>query len=818
MPNFVQDLRYGLRMLRKNRGATVIAVAALALGIGANTAIFSVVNAVLLAPLPYREPDRIVTLLNRGNGPASPADFQDWRAKARSFESMATAEAWFVSLTGRERPEQIAGLHLSEDMFRLLGVPPALGRTFVPEDFQAGKDHVVVLSDRLWKRRFNRDRGVIGQQILLDREPYTIVGVMPPKFRFMPFWITGAEIWGPQNQANRSVNRAGHSLRPLARLKPGVTCTRAQAEMDAICSRLAKAYPDSDASLTIQVQPLLEKVVGDVRPALLMILGAVGFVLLIACANVANVQLARALGRTREIAIRTAMGAGRLRIVRQLLTESVVLSLGGGALGLVLAFWGIDALRTFVQDGDSAFTSKIPRGEDIGLNALVLTFSLALSLVTGIVFGLFPALHVAKGDLNKALKEGGRSATHGAAGNRMRGLLVISEVAITLVLLIGAGLLVRSFMRLEAIDPGFNPRNLLSMTVSVAGNSQYVGVRREALYGEIVDQVRALPGVQSASMVNHLPLFGDTWGLNLFIEGRPLPRPGEDVSAIYRVARPGYFQAMQIPLLAGRDFTGHDTRDTPPVVIVNERLAKAFWPDGGALGKRLTLDDPRKDPVWYTVVGLIKDVKQNDWAAKPDYEYYFAALQNKNTIDNPQPWFSYMTLVVRTSDDPLAFSQAVQNTVWSIDKSLPLASVKTMEEAISASVWQPRFNLLLVGLFAGLALVLAAVGIYGVMAYSVTERTHEIGIRMALGAKQSDVLRLVVREGMALAAIGGAIGLAGAFALTRLLGGLLYQVQATDPAIFGAVPCLFAAVAFLASYIPARRATRVDPLIALRWE
>jgi len=805
-------------MLRKNRGTTVIAAAALALGIGANTVIFSVVNAVLLAPLPYREPDRIVTLLNRGTGPASPADFQDWREQGRSFESMATAEAWFVNLTGRERPEQIVGLHLSEDMFQLLGIAPAVGRTFQPDDFQKGKDHVVVLSDHLWQRRFNHDPGVIGQKILLDQEPYTVVGVMPPKFRFAPFWITGAEMWAPQNQADRAANREGHSLRPFARLKPGITQTQAQAEMDAICARLAKAYPDSDASLKVQVQPLLEKAVGDVRPALLISLGAVGFVLLIACANVANVQLARALGRTREIAIRTALGAGRLRIVRQLLTESVVLSLAGGALGLLLAFWGIDLLKTFVAGGGNQFNSKIPRTEEIGLDATVLIFSLSLSIVTGIVFGLFPALHVAGDDTNNALKEGGRSSTHGITGNRLRGMLVIAEVAIALVLLIGAGLLVRSFMYLEAIDPGFNPRNVLSLTVSVAGNAQYVCAKREAVYREIVDQVRALPGVQSASMINHLPLFGDTWGTNFQVEGRPLPRPGEEPGAVYRVSRPGYFETMQIPMLRGRDFTDRDTVNAPPVVIVNERLAKTFWPDGDALGKRLTFDDPRKDPVWITVVGVIKDVKQNDWASKPDNEYYVPFLQSKGFLDSPNPWFSYMTLIVRTAGDPLALSRAVQNTAWSIDRNLPLASVKTMEQVIAASVWQPRFNLLLVGLFAGLALVLAAVGIYGVMAYSVTERTHEIGIRMALGAKQSDVLRLVVGEGMALAAIGGAIGLAGAFALTRLLGGLLYQVQATDPAIFAAVPCLFAAVAFLASYIPARRATRVDPMIALRWE
>ena len=805
-------------MLRKSRGATVIAIGALALGIGANTAIFSVVHAVLMAPLPYREPDRIVTLLRNGTGPASPADVLDWQKQAGSFESMATAESWGPNLTGRERPEQMQGLYLSQDMLPLLGVAPVLGRAFLPEDFQAGKDHVVLLSYRLWQRRFNSERGILGEKLLLDNEAFTVIGVMPPTFRFAPFWITQAEMWAPQNLADRADQRAGHSLRPFARLKPGVSVKQAQAEMDAICARLAKAYPDADAGFTVRVEPLREKVVGNVRPALLIILGAVGFVLLIACANVANVQLARALARTREIAVRTALGAGRLRIVRQLLTESVVLSLIGGAAGLLLAIWGVDALKTFVAAGAGEFSPKIPRAEVIGVNPAVLLFSLALSVLTGVLFGLVPALHVAKGDVNEALKEGGRSSTHGTSGNRLRGMLVISEVAIALVLLIGAGLLVRSFLRIEAIDPGFNPHHLLMTTVSVAGNPQYVGARREALYRQIVDQAKALPGVESAAMTNHPPMAVDVWSTGFFAEGQPLPRPGEGPSAVFRVARPGYFQTMNIALLQGRDFNDRDTHNAPQVVIVNEKLAKAFWPNGDAVGKRLTLDDPRKDPVWLTVVGIIRNVKQWEWTAEPDYEFYLAFAQNKGFFESTHPWMAAMTLVIRTSGEPAGLSKAVQNAAWSIDKNLPLSHVQTYEQIIAGSVWRERFNLLLVGLFAALALVLAAVGIYGVMAYSVTERTHEIGIRMALGAKQGDVLRLVVREGMALAAIGAGIGLAGAFLLTRFLSGLLYHVKANDPVVFAAVPPLFAAVAFLASYIPARRATRVDPMIALRWE
>ena len=818
MPPLGQDFRYALRMLRTNRGTTAIAIAALALGIGANTAIFSVVDAVLLLPLPYREPDRIVTLLRNGTGPASPADFLDWRAQAHSFESMATAEAWGPSLTGRDRPEQMVGLHLSQDMLHLLGVAPLLGRAFLPEDFENGKDRVVLLSHRLWQRRFNGDPGIVGQKVLLDNESYTAIGVMPRQFRFAPFWITEAEIWAPQNPADRAAQRTGHSLRPFARLKPGVSIQTAQAEMDSICAGLAKAYPDADAGVSVRVEPLDEKVVGDIRPALLILMGAVGFVLLIACANVANVQLGRAVARTREIAVRTALGAGSLRIVRQLLTESVVLSLIGGVLGLLLAVWGVGFLKMFVAAGSGEFGARIPRADQIAVNTPVLLFSLALSVVTGVLFGLFPAFHATRSDVNNALKEGGRGSTHGIAGSRTRGFLVISEVAIALVLLIGAGLLMRSFLRIESIDPGFNPRHVLMTTVSVAGNPQYVGARREALYRQVFDQVKALPGVESAGMINHPPMAVDVWSTDFAVEGQPLLRPGEQPSVVFRVACPGYFDTMGIPLLHGRDFTDRDKQGAPAVVIVNEKLAARAWPNGDAVGKRLTLDDPRKSPVWLTVVGVVRNVKQWGWKDEPDNELYLAFLQNKDFLESTHPWLTAMTLVIRTTGDPLILSKAVQNAAWSVDKNLPLSHVQTYDQVIARAVWQERFNLLLVGLFAGLALVLAAVGIYGVMAYSVTQRTHEIGIRMALGAKQGDVLRFVVREGMALAAIGAAAGLAGAFTLTRFLSGLLYEVKGNDPLIFATVPVLFAAVAFIACYVPARRATRVDPMIALRWE
>jgi predicted permease len=803
-------------MLGKNRGATLIAMATLALGIGANTAIFSVVHAVLLRPLPYREPERIVTLLRNGTGPASPGDFLDWRAQARSFEFMATAEAWGPNLTGHERPEQMVGLHLSLEMLPLLGVTPLLGRAFVPGDFESGQDRVVLLSYRLWQRRFSGDRGILGQTLLLNNEPYTVIGVMPPAFRFAPFWITEAEMWAPQNLRVRAPERTAHSLRPFARLKRGVSLSEAQAEMDAICAGLAKAYPDTDTGLAVKVEPLSEKVVGDIRPALVMLAGAVGFVLLIACVNVANVQLARALARTREIAVRTALGAGRLRIVRQLLTESLALALMGGALGLLLAIWGVDALKGFMRAG--AGSARIPRAEGIAVNAPVLVYSLALSVVTGVLFGIIPAVQASRGDVNDALKEGGRGSPHGRSSHRLRALLVVSEVAVALVLLTGAGLLVRSFRRIEAIDPGFNPNHVLITTISVAGNPQYVGARREALYHEVLQRVTALPGVESASMINHPPMAVDVWSMNFAVERQPLPRPGQEPSVVFRVARPGYFRTMGIAIVEGRDFTDRDTEGKPAVVIVNEKLARKFWPGGDAMGKRLTLDDPRKNPVWMTVVGVVRNVKQWGWKDEPDNELYVAFLQNKPFLESMHPWFSAMTLVIRTAGDPASLSKAAQNAAWSVDKNLPLSHVRTYDQVIGDAVWQERFNLLLVSLFAALALVLAAVGIYGVMAYAVTERTHEIGVRVALGARRGDVLRLVVRQGMALAGIGGAIGLAAALALTRVLSGMLYKVKADDPAIFASAPLVFAAVALLACYIPARRAARVDPMVALRQE
>ncbi len=801
MEAIIQDIRYGFRMLLKNRSFTIIAMFALALGIGANTAIFSVVNAVLLRPLPYQDPAQIMTVLQKESGPVAPANFLDWRKQQSVFESIAAAQYWSPSLTGLDRPEQLTALQLTADMFHLLGVSPALGRTFSDGEDQPGNERVVVLSNRLWQRRFGGDSNIINQQITLDGQSYTIIGVMPKDFQFAPFWATRAEMWAPLNLAPRINDRNGQSLRIFARLNQGVTREQAQAEMDAINQRLEQQYPESNKGLQFFVDPLHEKVVGKTRPALLILLGAVCFVLLIACANVANLMMARATARQKEIAVKTALGASRSRIVRQLLTESVMLATAGGAAGLLLAQWGISGLLALSP-------ANLPRAQTISLDGYVLCFTLAISILTGLLFGLVPALQASKLDLNESLKEGGRSSTEGRRRNRVRRLLVISEIALALVLLVGGGLMIRSFLRLQSVDSGFNPRNVLTMIVSLAGSEHSTGPKRAAFFNQLLERVEGLPGVQSASAINHLPLAGDIWGIGFTIEGRPAPLPGEGLAAVYRIVRPKYFQTMGATLVAGRDFTERDNDTAPGVVIINEAMARRHWPGEDPIGKRITVT--LNDTAPREIVAVVKDVKQGDWTAKPLPEIYLPYLQ----ATSPR----YLTLVVRTSSDPMRLAAAVQSEVWTIDKNLPVSEIMSMEDAISASIAQQRFNMLLLGIFAAVALVLAIVGIYGVMSYSVTQRTHEIGIRMALGARSSDVLRMIVGQGMVLVAVGIGVGLVGAFLLTRLMESLLFGVSVTDPLTFIAISIVLAGVALGACFIPARRATKVDPMIALRYE
>lgn len=795
------DLRYGIRMMLKHRTFTCVAVLALGLGIGANTAIFSVINAVVLRPLPYVDPARLVTILHDESNPIAPANYFDLAQQSRSFESIAAAQWWEPNLTGHDEPEHLRGLQLTAQMFQLLGVSPVLGRTFNPDEDQPGRERVVVLSHRLWQRRFGGDAGVLGQQIAFDGESYTIIGVMPPDFQFAPFWATSAELWSPLNLASRANDRGGQSLRVFARLKVGVNHAQAQSEVSTIFRRLEQEHPQANKGLGLSVESLHEKVVGKTRPALIILFAAVGFVLLIACANVANLMIARATSRQKEIALRTALGASTARISRQLLTESVMIALAGGAFGLLLGMAGVKALLSFGS-------STLPRVQTVSLDLSVLGFTLGLSVITGLLFGLAPVLQTRSWSFNALLKEGSRGSSVGRRRVNTRRLLVISEVALALMLLVGGGLMVRSFARLQAVDPGFNPQRLLTMTVSLAGSAHSTQPKRVAFFSELLARIESLPGVQSVSAINHLPLSGDVWTVPFLIEGRPAPPPGEKQSAVYRIIRPNYFRTMGGTLLKGRDFTVHDHDSSSPVVIISEDFASRHWPNQDPLGKWIKVSDEGPNP--REIVGVVKALKQGDWTAEPNLEMYLPHLQS------PLP--RGLTLVVRSTGDPLALVAGVENQVWSIDRSLPVSEIRTMEEVIAASIEQQRFNMFLLGLFASVALILAVVGIYGVMSDSVTSRTHEIGIRMALGAQRADVLRMVIRQGMALAAIGIGIGLLGAFWLTQFMSNLLYKISPTDQTTFILIPLVLAFVVLCACWIPARRATKVDPLEALRYE
>ncbi|HEY6271768.1 MAG TPA: ABC transporter permease [Terriglobales bacterium] len=809
MTTLIVDVRYGLRILAKSPGFAAVAILTLALGIGANTAIFSVVDAVLLRPLPYKDPGRLVVVLHYGEYPVAPANFLDWQRQNHVFESMGAAEYWTPNLTGVDQPEHLWALHVTSNIFPMLGVQPQLGRTSAPEEDQKGREHEVVLGYRLWQRRFGGDPKIVGQTMTLDGEKYAVVGVMPAAFKFAPFWATKAALWAPLALGDRAASRDGNSLRIFARLKPGITLEQARAEMATITGRLEKEYPGTNRD--IAVVSLKERVVGNIRPALIVLVVAVVFVLLIACANVAHMLLARAAARQKEIAVRTALGAGRSRVIRQFLTESLLLAFVGAGAGLLLAVWGVRVLVALSPAG-------IPRVATIALDGRVLLFMLAVSVLTGVAFGLVPALQSSAVDLNDSLKEGGRGSTEGIRRNRFRNLLVVSESALALILLVGAGLMIRSLFALQAIDPGFNPHKLLTMVVSVTGSEAGQPAQRAPYYQRLLQQIRALPGVRSASAINHLPLAGDIWDRGFSIEGKPIPRPGEELAAVYRVVLPGYFHTMNLPILRGRDVTVSDNLNSPGVVVVNEALARYCWPGEDALGKRITMDDLLKKPKWLTVVGVVKDARQRDWAAVPDIEMYLPYLQRGDYLEDTRSWVSYLTLVVRTSGDPARLTPAISSEIWALDKNVTISEVQTMDQVISDATAQPRFYLLLLGTFAAVALVLAAVGIYGVMSYSVSRRTHEIGIRMALGAREGDVLRLVTGQGMVLALAGAGAGLAGALGLARLMSSLLYGVRPDDPLTYAGVALVLAAVALLANYAPARRATKVDPMVALRHE
>ena len=803
-----QDIRYGLRMLSKTPGFTAVVVLTLALGIGANTAIFSVVSAVLLQPLPFPQPDRLVAILHldlrtgeTGRALSYP-DFADLRAQSKSLEAAAAYDEGSVTMTGMGDPIHLNMGIFSADMFNVLREPPMLGREFTAAEDKPGT-HVVVLSYRLWKTRFGGDTKVTDKQIVLDGKPYVVAGVMPAEFQFpldsqpVDLWTTIA-VEGAESQAERG----SHFLRVIGRLSGGATLAAANAETAEISARLEKQYRDTNGHWGMSLVPEMNELVGNVRPALLMVLGAVGFLLLIACANAANLLLARAAGRQREMAIRASLGAGKSRILRQLLTESVLLSLAGGALGLLLAVWGTAALVNLPALG-------IPRLASAGVDWRALAFTLAVSVFTGILFGLAPALHASRFNLFGSLKEGGRTATDGASRSRMRSLLVISQVSLAVILLIGASLLIESMFHLLHQSPGFDPQGVAAFSLDLP-DARYGKPEQSAdFFKELLSRIRTVPGVKNASAAMPLPLSDNSLRTSFEIEGQPMAKSDLPRTQIRAVGL-DYFQTMRIPLVAGREFTARDDRHAPHVIIINQTLARKFFPNESAIGKHMKpgMSGGKTDSMC-EIVGVVGDVKHRNLWQSPDPESY---------VPYDQDPIGGMDVVVRADGDPMTLLPALRAQVLALDPELPVYKAKRMEEYVAASIAQRRFTSLLCAIFAGAGLLLAIVGLFGVMSYSVVQRTHEIGVRVAVGAEKTDILRLILKEGMVITSAGLAVGLVGTLSLSSILKSQLFGVTATDPFTFFGVIFALAIVALVACYIPARRATRVDPMVALRYE
>jgi putative ABC transport system permease protein len=802
-----QDIRFAVRMLLKNWSVTAIIVVVLALGIGANTAIFSVVNAALLRPLPYADPDKLVRLSEDSpNVPQmsiSYPNFLDWREQNKIFSGIAAMQFRSLNLTGTSEPERLAGRAVSAELFDVLGVKPALGRSFATAEDQPGASPVCMISYGLWQRRFGSDPTLVNKQINLSGASYTVIGVLPASYAFG----TPTDVFVPIGlRADEMKERGSHpGIYAVARLKPGVTVETARAELIAMAARISEQYGMKGNRATLT--PLSTAFVGDIRTTLLILLGAVGFVLAIACANVANLLLARAATRQKEMAIRTALGAGRLRIVRQLLTESILLALVGGTIGVLLAFWGIDLLR-------SASADSLPSTAVIKLDGRVLLFTLIVSLLTGIIFGLVPALAAAKTDLHDTLKEGGRSSTAGGRRSWLRNALVVTEVALSLVLLIGAGLLIKSFVRILNTDPGFKSQNLLTMQLALNAKKDEGG-KVLNFFNDLNGRIAGLPGVESAAFANGMPL-AQTADTSFAIVGRPKAEPGKQPQTMLYVTSPDYLRAMGIRLVKGRFFTAQDTQHSPRVAVIDEAFVRQQFPDQEALGQHLAGDG--KDNPDAEIVGVVAHVKHFglDAVERVQPQLYVPFNQAPNDM---LPFLApRMNLIIRTTADPLTLTAAVRRQVQALDPNQPVFNVSTMEQTLDQSLVTQRLSMTLLALLASLALILAAVGIYGVMSYTVTQRSHEIGIRMAIGAQPRDVFKMVIGRGMMLALIGVAFGLVGAFSLTRLMKSMLFAVEPTDPVTFAGIAVLLTSVALVACYVPGRRATKVDPLVALRYE
>jgi putative ABC transport system permease protein len=818
MEILLKDIRYAVRGLLKRPGFTVVAIITLALGIGANTAIFSVVNAVVLRPLPYAEPDRLVTLWETMPGSdqrsVAPGNFDDWRTQNKTFQDLAATFYANFNLTSDGEPDRIDGATITSNLMSVLGVNAQLGRTFQAEDDQHQDRNVVLISDGLWRRRFGADPNVVGRNVTIDETPHTVVGVMAKGFQFparSDLWVLGRNRGAvPMSLISQIPNndwvheRDAHFIRVIGRLKPGATLSQAQSDIAALARKAEQDFPKTNSGLGSNVVPLHTQVVGDVRSMLFILLGAVGFVLLIACTNVANLMLARASQRDREIAIRTAVGASRLRLIRQLLTESLLLSVVGGLAGLLVSIWAV-AVFVKLSPGD------IPRLSEASVDFRLLGFTLLVSLLTGLGFGLLPAFQATRTNLNTSLKEGGTKSTDGRQRRRARNVLVVTELALAQVLLVCAALLAISYVRVTQINPGFNPDRVLTAKIAPSNKKYPDAKSRSAFYATVLERLQNLPGVESAGMVMSLPLTGSSMNRGFRVEDRPEARADENVNMDFQIVSPGYFSTLEIPVKRGRGLSATDTENNERVIVINETMARVYWPQEDPLGKRMAIGESSKDTSWRTIVGVVGDNRHASLSEPPVPTAFIAYRQDLES-------WPRMGFVIKSKTTAASLTSVVRTELAGIDRAQPVYAIEPLDNLLSTSVAQRRFVMLLLGSLAAIALVLAMVGVYGVISFSVSERTQEIGIRMALGARAFDVLRMVLGQGMRVALIGIAIGLAGAFALTRLLASMLFEVSATDPRTFAIVAAMLGGIALLACYLPARRATKVDPLVALRYE